>query len=195
MPKKGFKSISITEETYRKLIEIRDRRGFATLSDTITYLVTVEQLILTKLEEVTTSRGTVTATTGTVTTGSGTITTSSGTITTSSGKRKERKRAIDILRKQKIIFEDEVRGKIRNIDAFFGRLERDGAEIILTEKGRIAVDPEYWVEFKTEKLPNIPYHEEEARKKLSEKDYKLFETLKHEGLIYFDHQEKQWIFA
>lgn len=74
MARGRFKSLSVSETVYNKLKEIAERRGFSTLADTIAYLVSLEELIVRRLEHVTTNSGNVTSSTGNVTTNSGNIT-------------------------------------------------------------------------------------------------------------------------
>jgi len=64
MAKGRFKSLSVSETVYNKLKEIAARRGFSTLSDTVAYLVALEELVLRRLESITATAGNVTATSG-----------------------------------------------------------------------------------------------------------------------------------
>jgi hypothetical protein len=94
MAKGKFKSLSVSEAVFNKLKEIAARRGFSTLSDTVAYLVSLEELILRRLEPVTTTSGNITSTAGNLpltevkqgvepnTRTSGNVTTSSGNIDT-----------------------------------------------------------------------------------------------------------------
>jgi hypothetical protein len=92
MAKGRFKSLSVSETVYNKLKEIATRRGFSTLSDTVAYLVALEELVLRRLESITTTSGNVTSSSGKLpaievnqlvesnTRTSGSITTTSGNI-------------------------------------------------------------------------------------------------------------------
>jgi len=90
MAKGRFKSLSVSEAVYNKLKDIATRRGFSTLSDTVAYLVSLEELILRRLESVTSTSGNITSTAGNlplveVKQGVESNTRTSGNITTSSG--------------------------------------------------------------------------------------------------------------
>ncbi|MCI4438149.1 MAG: hypothetical protein JHC33_15185 [Ignisphaera sp.] len=101
MAKGRFKSISVSETVYNKLKEIATRRGFSTLSDTVAYLVSLEELVLRRLESITTTSGNVTSSSGklpatevnqvveTNTRTSGNITTTSGNITNTSTAKQD----------------------------------------------------------------------------------------------------------
>lgn len=64
MARGKFRSLSVSEAVYSKLREIAERRGFSTLADTVAYLVSLEELVVRRLESVTTSTGNVTSNTG-----------------------------------------------------------------------------------------------------------------------------------
>ncbi|MBP1357557.1 MAG: hypothetical protein JZD40_03605 [Sulfolobus sp.] len=105
-------------------------------------------------------------------------------------KEGERKTAMDILNEQGVTFESEL--KLRNTDAYFSKLEREGAKIIYTEKERIAMSHEFYENF-LNKLREIKTSDlEEASSKLDPKEAKLFRKLASEGLIIYDQQEKYW---
>jgi len=174
MAKHRFKSLSVSEKVYEKLKEIAERRGFATIADTIAYLVTLDDEVYRRLEQltitVTTSRGNVTTNSGNstsvrgnVTTNSGNSTSVRGNVTTNSGN-KPSKTAMDILRERKIVIETEL-SRIRNRDAFFNKLRSEGAVVLETAKGRIAILSEFWQEFR-EKLASITTNSEDKIKKI-----------------------------
>jgi hypothetical protein len=73
MARGRFKSLSVSETVYQKLREIAERRGFSTLADTVAYLVTLEELVVRKLESVTASAGNITRIAGNVTTSAGNV--------------------------------------------------------------------------------------------------------------------------
>lgn len=102
----------------------------------------------------------------------------------------EKKTAIDILNEQGAVYESEL--KLKNADAFFAKLEREGARIIYTEKERIAVSQDFYNRF-VEKLKEIKTSDpEEAQSKLDPKEAKLFRKLVSEGTIIFDGESKSW---
>ncbi|BFH73250.1 hypothetical protein SJAV_11940 [Sulfurisphaera javensis] len=107
-----------------------------------------------------------------------------------SKKEGEKKTAIEILNQQGALFESELR--LKNADAFFNKLEREGARIIYTEKERIALSQEFFNKF-LEKLKEIKTPDPaEAESKLDQKEAKLFKRLVSEGLIIFDGETKSW---
>ena len=108
--------------------------------------------------------------------------------------RGRRRSAIDRLKEQGIVFESDVQW-LRDRDAFFERLRREGALILDIGGERVAVDRRFWENFvdKVEKLPTA--NDDEIRVLLTEPQYKLFQRLKERGLIYFDSREKKWKFV
>ncbi|MEM0304513.1 MAG: CopG family transcriptional regulator [Saccharolobus sp.] len=113
-----------------------------------------------------------------------------GKYTTKTEQQQAKKTAIDILREQGVIFESEL--KLNNPDAFFDKLERQGAIVITTDSERIAIDSNFMEEFKR-KISEIHTSDEvEAQKFLSKQDYKLFQKLRQDSLIYFDADTKTW---
>ena len=107
-----------------------------------------------------------------------------------SRKEGERKTAIDILNEQGVVFESEL--KLRNTDAFFSKLDREGAKIIYLEKERIALSPEFYNNF-VKKLKEIKTPDpEEAASKLDPKEAKLFKKLVSEASVIFDSDGKYW---
>jgi hypothetical protein len=66
-----FRSLSVSEAVYNKLREIAERRGFSTLADTVAYLVSLEELVVRRLESITTNAGNITSNTGNVTSSTG----------------------------------------------------------------------------------------------------------------------------
>ncbi|EWG07365.1 MAG: CopG/DNA-binding domain-containing protein [Candidatus Aramenus sulfurataquae] len=105
----------------------------------------------------------------------------------------EKKTALDILSEQGVIFESEL--KLKDPDRFFEKLEREGAKILLTDKERIAVDPNFYNSF-VEKLSKLSAQDDEtAKQQLGKKEFKLFQRLKEAAYIYFDSSSKSWKFV
>ena len=105
-----------------------------------------------------------------------------------------RRTAIDRLKEQGVVFESELRW-LRDRDAFFERLRREGA-IILDVKGeRVAIYPSFWTKFrdKVEKLPTAI--DDEIRVLLRDAEYRLFSRLREAGLVYYDSSRKAWKFV
>jgi len=109
-------------------------------------------------------------------------------------QKHHRRTAIDRLKERGVVFESELRW-LRDRDAFFERLRRDGA-IILDVKGeRIAVYPSFWSKFKdkVEKLPTAI--DDEIKVLLRDVEYKLFSKLREAGLVYYDASKRAWKFV
>ncbi|MCY0850775.1 hypothetical protein [Sulfuracidifex metallicus] len=105
--------------------------------------------------------------------------------------QQEKRGAMDYLREQGVMYESKL-SNIKNLDAFFDRLESQGAKIIWTAEERIAVDPTFFQNFIT-KLAQIHTPDEaEAQKYLSKQEHELFQKLRKTGSIYFDNQDKYW---
>jgi chromosome segregation ATPase len=101
--------------------------------------------------------------------------------------------AMDRLRQQGAVFEDELR-TIRAKDFFFRKLERSGAKIVVTQRhGRVAVHPDAWEEFLKILEESKSGDEEEVLEKL-DKDAlkKLFLALRQDGSLIFDSGSREW---
>ncbi|BCS92127.1 hypothetical protein [Metallosphaera javensis (ex Sakai et al. 2022)] len=106
-------------------------------------------------------------------------------------QQQERRSAIDYLKEQGVMYESKL-SNLKNPDAFFDRLESQGAKIIWTAEERIAVDPTFFQNF-LNKLTQIHTPDEtEAQKYLSKQEHELFQKLRKTGSIYFDNQDKFW---
>ncbi len=103
-----------------------------------------------------------------------------------------RKTGIERLREEKIVYESQLPPRLQR-DRFFNYLEREGAVVIYLSKERIAVDPDYWREFR-DKLFNIvdSDDEEEIKKILGKKGFELFQKLREESIIYYDPRKRKW---
>jgi len=115
------------------------------------------------------------------------------TTTVEAGKRRERKTGIERLREEKVVFESNLPPRISK-DRLFNYLEREGAVVLRLSRERIAVDPEYWREFKKKLFEEISTNDEEIiRRVLGSPGYELFLKLREESLIYFDSKQKKWL--
>ncbi|AHC51142.1 hypothetical protein SUSAZ_03565 [Sulfolobus acidocaldarius SUSAZ] len=101
-----------------------------------------------------------------------------------------KKTAIEILNEQGVIFESEV--KLRDPDAFFNKLEREGAMIINTQKERIALSREFFEEFQNKVKEIHSSDKEETASKLETREAKLFRKLVEEGLAIYNSEIKGW---
>jgi hypothetical protein len=212
-----FKSLSVTLDVYEKLKKIAEKRGFATLADTIAYLVTLEEVysnlertltdILVKLEKFLTNTS-VRAEEGLTNTSvrtSGSLTdisvrTSSGLTDTSVRQQSTTeeagrgKSAWSILEKQKVDCISSMK-KVVDREAVIGKLRRLGAVIVSTDEDVCAVLPEFWFEFKR-KLNSIKTaDDQEVLSRLKdERMKKLFTMLRKSGGLYLDSKTKEWVF-
>jgi len=119
-----------------------------------------------------------------------------GDVTQEKEVRRGRWDKCEILRKELIIFESSIAHKIKNRDSFFASLERDcGAEVIEAKDQRVAVDPNFWNEFK-EKLNTLNTNNESVIKKaLGAKGHTLLKTLWEGGIVYYDSVNKKWVLS
>lgn len=95
--------------------------------------------------------------------------------------KQQRRTGIDILSEQGVLFEKDLKN-IRNADAFFDYLRRNGAVVVETKsEGRIAISPEYLGSF----LDGIKEYStaDEALYSLQGKEKRLFSALIDEGLL------------
>ena len=103
-----------------------------------------------------------------------------------------RKTGIERLREEKVLFESKLSG-LRYKDKFFSYLERMGAIVIPLKGERVAIDPDFWEEFKNKLFNEINTNNEEIiREKLSPLEYELFLRLREEPLIFFDAKTRRW---
>lgn len=105
-----------------------------------------------------------------------------------------RKSAAERLREQGVVFESEL-GWLRDADAFFEKLRREGALIIKFDDERVALDKEFWNRFVRKLSGLATSNEDELRRFLRRQEYKLFRRLKEHGYIYYDSTEGRWNFA
>ncbi len=106
-----------------------------------------------------------------------------------------RKSAIDVLKDQKVMYEKDIASKIRNRDAFFDRLRRDGAVVIEAKGQRVAVEPNYFKEFKALLESLSTSNESEIKERLGRVGHNLLKTLWEGGVIYYDSINRKWRFA
>jgi len=115
------------------------------------------------------------------------------TTTVEASKRREKKTGIERLREEKVVFESNLPPRL-NKDRLFNYLEREGAVVLRLSRERVAVDPEYWREFKKKLFEEISTNDEELIKRvLGSPGYELFLKLREESLIYFDSKQKKWL--
>lgn len=199
-----FRKISVSEEVYNILTELRDSKGFTSISETIAYLANVYKDYLSKLELLISSMGTTSGSKGAThssihatessigATTSSTSTTTGSTCTTHatvSSKVSRRRTMLDILRDVKVQLLSEVGP--RDPDRFVARARSLGAVVIEGGKDVALVDPDFWAFFK-ENLHNLPKRIEDVRDVALRK---LAMFMREEGLIYYDAIKKRWLFV
>jgi len=101
---------------------------------------------------------------------------------------------MEILKEQGILFESDLAKKIKDRDLFFSKLASYGAKVLELKSERVAIDPEMWINF-IEKVRTLRTgNEDEIRKKLSDKEFRLFRELRESAMIYFDSVKGEWKF-
>lgn len=104
------------------------------------------------------------------------------------------KSAIERLKDEKILFESKLPPQIQR-DRLFSYFERAGAIVLKLERERVAVDQEFWEEFKRKLESEVTTNrEDEIASILGEKGYKLWKALYSDNLIIFDPKTKRWRF-
>ena len=190
MARGRFKSLSVSEAVYNKLQEIKSRRGFSTLADTIAYLVTLEELVLRRLESITT-------TTGNVTTGSGNhqVATDTAVKPPSKAKTSGKVTAWDILKRDKVSCMSNI--KARNPSRVIDALFEAGAIKIDLGRDVCVVYPEFWWRF-WDTLENLktPNDEENVKAFKDERMKWLYTVLRREGIVVLDSTRKPpaWVY-
>lgn len=107
---------------------------------------------------------------------------------------KPRKTAIERLKEEKVLFESALPPRIQR-DRLFNYLEREGAVVLKLSKERVAVDPEFWQEFKSKLNELRSTDEKEIQRILGDKGFSLWKTLYSENLIIYDPKPKKWRFV
>jgi hypothetical protein len=94
--------------------------------------------------------------------------------------------ALDVLKDQKMILESAASKKLKNVDAFFEKLGREGAVVLTGSQERIAVDAAFFEDFKKRISQVKTMDEKQAAKELGGKHAELFLKLVENGLIFFE---------
>jgi len=108
-------------------------------------------------------------------------------------KHRERKSALDFLREQKVMFESDITGRIRNRDAFFERLKRGGAVVLELSTERVAVDPDFWEEFKKRLSELTSNLDRDIVRVLGKAGAALLKALMRDAQVYYDATRKRWV--
>lgn len=105
-------------------------------------------------------------------------------------QQKPKKSLMEILKERGVMYESEL--NLKNADAFFEKIEKEGGRVLYTDKERIAIDPDFYNSF-IKKLTEVHTSDDlEAQKFLNKQEYKLFQKLRSLGIIYFDSNTKSW---
>lgn len=108
-------------------------------------------------------------------------------------RAREKITAIEVLKKQKAIYEADIAKKIRNRDAFFDRLERDGAVVLSLKDQRVAVDTEFWTQFVNKVESLTTDKDSEIAKVLDKQEITLLKKLVESAIAYYDRSKKKWV--
>ena len=112
--------------------------------------------------------------------------------------RKGSMTASERLRSEGVVFYSDVKW-MRAPERLFQKLEREGALVFGSGDNLVAVDPQFWEDFKSEVESLSVRDSEEAslliREKLGEKAGRLFERLVRHGVIIYDEDLDRWIIA
>lgn len=105
-----------------------------------------------------------------------------------------RKTAMERLHEEKLVFESRLPSRIQR-DRIFSYFDRMGAIVIKLSKERIAVDPDFWNQFKYKLLNQVDSNSEElVLNTLGEKGYELWKALYSDNAIIYDPKSKKWRF-
>ncbi|MEM0001930.1 MAG: CopG family transcriptional regulator [Desulfurococcaceae archaeon] len=105
-----------------------------------------------------------------------------------------RKTAIERLREEKVVYESKLPSRIQR-DRLFSYFERMGVIVIKLSRERIAVDPDFWRDFKYKLLNELNSNrEEDILSVLGDKGYELWKTLYADNMLVYDPKAKKWKF-
>jgi polyhydroxyalkanoate synthesis regulator phasin len=105
-----------------------------------------------------------------------------------------RKTGIERLREEKVVFESRLPARVQR-DRLFAYFEREGAVVLKLSKERVAVDPEFWKEFKSKLESLSSPREEDIQQVLGSPGFELWKALYADNLIYYDPRSKRWRFV
>lgn len=105
-----------------------------------------------------------------------------------------RKTAVERLREEKVVYESKLPSRIQR-DRLFSYFERMGVIVIKLSRERIAVDPDFWRDFKYKLLNELDSNkEEDILSVLGDKGYELWKTLYTDNMLVYDPKAKKWKF-
>lgn len=208
----GYKKISIRGDVYERLVKLRERLGFTSVSDVIAYLLIAEDLRATISSMFEKHYATLSsmlerelATISSMLKGQHATDSSmasephatQGSMETKQHATKGSKRsAIEVLKDQKVTcLSDLARAGKKSPEAIIESARRGGAIIIRTSEDTCAVEPEFWGEFRS-KLNAIktPDDREVLSKLKDSRMKKLFQLLRKAGALYLDNKSGSWVY-
>jgi len=106
-------------------------------------------------------------------------------------------RGMERLRSEGVVFESDLRGRLRQPEAFLRKLGSEGAVVLDLAGEKVAVDPGFW-ERLVESLSRLSIRDEgEVESLLSaelgERAARLFRLLVRSGLAYYDEDSASWV--
>jgi predicted CopG family antitoxin len=190
MPPKNYKNLTVRADVFERLESLRGKLGFGSISDLLVFLVNEHEEYTSKTSKILEiiskiPQGKLLETP--------VYTSKTSKEVAGSSKRLEKKRtAIEILKEQRILYEEDAARRMKDVDSFFEKLEGEGAVILKGRYARCAVDPEFWGGF-LKSIGKIEASDPEgARGSLKEKEAQLFDWMYGNGLIVYDANAKKW---
>lgn len=184
MPRRGYRNVTLREELFSRLEELRKRYGFSGIPDVIAYLVNVEEMCR-ACRDLASLRSAVEQLVNTL--GSQPQRRSEPQHTKpAEQQRRKPVTLMDVLRERKVQLLSEIR--VRNPDRFVERARELGAVVIEGARDTAIVDPVFWSEFR-ERVRGLP-----REPSLRGAEEKMFRFLRENALIYFD-SSRGWVFV
>jgi predicted CopG family antitoxin len=196
----SYKKISIRRDVYEKLVELKEKQGFTSINDVISYLLAMENIhatISSMFEKYHATLSSILekhhATNSSMVSGAH-ATQSSMEPKQHATQGSKKKTAIEILRERKVRCVSEMRNA-RNPEAIIESMKKEGAIVVRTEEDVCAVDPEFWDEF-NRRLSEVksPKDEDVLSKLKDERMKRLFQLLRKAGALYLDSKSKTWVY-
>ena len=110
-------------------------------------------------------------------------------------ERSRRGSAIERLKAEGVVFEDDVRW-MRAPERFFQKLEREGAVVLDVQGEKVAVDPDFWREFlefvEALQVSDLTEASDIVEEKLGPQASKLFRKLARAGLLHYNEETGSW---
>jgi len=106
-------------------------------------------------------------------------------------------RGMERLRAEGVVFESDLRGRLRQPEAFLRKLEGEGAIVLDLAGERVAVDPGFWDRL-VDYVSRLSIRDEEEvesllSSELGERAARLFRLLVRSGAAYYDEDTASWV--